>query len=55
MSEAMRKDATWRGEVYRRRNGTYRMTPRQRRRMAHKHNHAMAPFVRPFPRQRGAA
>jgi hypothetical protein len=39
-------DSATRIERYRKARGTYRLTPRQRRRVAHKHNHMMAPFVR---------
>lgn len=45
MSTATAKDFPWRAVVNRRVDGTWRMTPRQRRRATHKLNHSLAPFT----------
>lgn len=45
MSKARALDAPSRIDRYRRANGTWKLTPRQRRRVVHKHNRSLAPFV----------
>ena len=44
MSTATPMDSVTRIEKYYKFNGTCRLTPRQRRRVEHKHNHWLAPF-----------
>lgn len=47
MTEARTMSADRRTTIYQVANGSWRLTPKQRRRVAHKRNHAMAPFTRP--------